>query len=235
LPRGLRDPAHLPLLLLLLAAIGVALAQPISNQIDAFQHNVPHLVDEANKRLDSVQKFFNHHGIHIQLEKQGQTALDTIQDKVLKGSSSLLSFTTSLLKSAADAAFALVLIFVMSVYLLVYARQIGRARAPLLPRRRRHAGRRLPDARAARRRRLRARAAALQRRDGHDRRRRAVALRRARHLPRRAHLRLRLRRVLRRDGARAVRRPGARRDPAGRRRAVPEPAESRSGWCCCSS
>ena len=43
----------------------------------------------------------------------------------MKSSSSILSFTTSLLKSAASAAFALVLIFVMSVYLLVYGRQIG--------------------------------------------------------------------------------------------------------------
>jgi predicted PurR-regulated permease PerM len=125
IPRGLAIPLTYLILILIIAGIGIALAQPISNQVNAFQHNVPHLIAEANKRLDSVQKFFNHHGIHIQLEKQGQTALDTIQTKVLKGSSSLLAFTTSLLKSAATAAFALVLIFVMSVYLLVYARQIG--------------------------------------------------------------------------------------------------------------
>jgi predicted PurR-regulated permease PerM len=125
IPRGLAIPLTYLLLILVLAGIGIALAQPISNQIDAFQRNVPHLITEANKRLASVQTFFNHHGIHLQLKKQGQTALATIQSKVLKSSSSLLSFTTSLLKSAASAAFALVLIFVMSVYLLVYARQIG--------------------------------------------------------------------------------------------------------------
>jgi predicted PurR-regulated permease PerM len=127
--RGISRPFAIPLayisLLLLLGGIGVALAQPISNQIDSFQHNFPHLVAEANKRLNSVQTFFNHHGIHIQLRKQGHTALQTIQAKVLKSSSSILSFTTSLLKSAAGAAITLVLIFVMSVYLLVYARQIG--------------------------------------------------------------------------------------------------------------
>jgi predicted PurR-regulated permease PerM len=127
--RGISRPFAIPLayisLLLLLAGIGLALAQPISNQVDAFQHNFPHLVNEANKRLNSVQNFFNHHGIHIQLRKQGHTALQTIQAKVLKSSSSILSFTTSLLKAAAGAAITLVLIFVMSVYLLVYARQIG--------------------------------------------------------------------------------------------------------------
>jgi predicted PurR-regulated permease PerM len=135
--RGISRPFAIPFayisLLLLLAGIGLALSQPISNQIDSFQHNFPHLVAEANKRLNSVQTFFNHHGIHIQLRKQGHTALQTIQAKVLKSSSSILSFTTSLLKSAAGAAITLVLIFVMSVYLLVYARQIGVLVRRLLP------------------------------------------------------------------------------------------------------
>jgi len=127
--RGIRRSLAIPMaylsLLLVVAGIGVALSQPISNQIDSFQHNFPHLVHEANNRLDSIQNFFNKHGIHIQLRKQGHTALQTIQAKVLKSSSSILSFTTSLLTSAASAAITLVLIFVMSVYLLVYARQIG--------------------------------------------------------------------------------------------------------------
>ena len=127
--RGLRRGIAIPLaylsLFVLLAGIGLALAQPISNQVTAFQHNFPHLVKQANHTLNNVQRFFNKHGIHIQLQKQGHTALDTIQSKVLKSSSSILSFTTSLLKAAANAAISLVLIFVMSVYLLVYARQIG--------------------------------------------------------------------------------------------------------------
>jgi len=125
IPRGLAIPLTYITLVIVLAGIGFLLAQPISSQIDAFQRNVPTLVKEANKRLGDLQTFFNHHGIHIQLEKQGQTALQTLQSKVLKGSSSLLSFTTSILKSAANAALSLVLIFVMSVYLLIYARQIG--------------------------------------------------------------------------------------------------------------
>jgi predicted PurR-regulated permease PerM len=131
--RGVAIPLTYLSLLVLVAAIGFGLAQPISNQITAFQHNLPALVREANKRLDDLQRFFNHHGIHLQLEKQGHTALDTIQSKLLKSSSSILAFTTALLTSAADAAIALVLIFVMSVYLLIYARQIGGLVRRLLP------------------------------------------------------------------------------------------------------
>jgi predicted PurR-regulated permease PerM len=124
-PRGLAIPLTYLILLLALAALGFLLAQPISNQIDTFQRHVPEFVREANRRLGDLQRFFNHHGIHIQLRKQGQTALQTLQSKVLKGSSSLLSFTTAILKTAANAALSIVLIFVMSVYLLIYARQIG--------------------------------------------------------------------------------------------------------------
>jgi predicted PurR-regulated permease PerM len=135
--RGIRRGFAIPLayisLLVLLAAIGLALSQPISNQINTFQHNFPHLVNEANKRLGDLQKFFDKHGIHIQLTKQGHTALDTIQSKVLKSSSSILAFTTSLLKSAANAAIGLVLTFVMSVYLLIYARPIGQLVRRWLP------------------------------------------------------------------------------------------------------
>jgi len=133
IPRGLAIPLTYLGLLVVVAGIGFLLAQPISDQIDAFQRHVPALVREANKRLHDLQHFFNHHGIHIQLQKQGQTALQTIQAKVLKGSSSLLSFTTAILKSAANAAISLVLMFVMSVYLLVYARQIGALVRRLLP------------------------------------------------------------------------------------------------------
>ncbi len=52
--RGLRRGLAIPLayisLLLILAGIGLALAQPISNQVDAFQHNFPHLVVQANEQ-----------------------------------------------------------------------------------------------------------------------------------------------------------------------------------------
>jgi predicted PurR-regulated permease PerM len=133
IPRGFAIPLTYLSLLLLVVAIGGLLAQPISNQIDSFQHSVPHLANQANKRLDSLQTFLNQHGIHVKWRKQGKTALQTLQGKIVKGSSSLLSFTTSLLTSAANAAIALVLIFVISVYLLVYAGQIGRVVRRLLP------------------------------------------------------------------------------------------------------
>ncbi|MGD0197626.1 MAG: AI-2E family transporter [Solirubrobacteraceae bacterium] len=133
LPRGLAIPLTYISLFVALFIVGYALAQPITNQVTAFEHNVPKIVDEANKQLANVQTFFNHHGIHVKLRKQGQTALQTLKDKIVKGSSSLLSFTTRILTTGANAAIALVLIFVVSVYLLIYARQIGTLARRWLP------------------------------------------------------------------------------------------------------
>ncbi|MGI8800760.1 MAG: AI-2E family transporter [Solirubrobacteraceae bacterium] len=108
-----------------LTGIGFLLSSPISDQVSSFQRNVPELGRAANQRLASVQKFFNDNGVHVQLIKQGETALQTIQDQLVKGSSSLVAFSGGLLKKAASVSLDLVLILVLSVYMLVYGRQIG--------------------------------------------------------------------------------------------------------------
>jgi predicted PurR-regulated permease PerM len=133
LPRAAAIPLTYLLLVVALVAVGWLLAQPITNQVNSFEHHLPHIAAQANKGLDNFQKFLNHAGVHVNLRKQGQHALHTLQQNVLKGSSSLLSFTTSILASVANAAISLVLILVVSVYFLIYARQIGALVRRLLP------------------------------------------------------------------------------------------------------
>ncbi len=132
-PRGLAVPLTYLLLLVLVVAVGWLLAQPITNQVNAFEHHLPQITAQANKGLANFQRFLNHTGVHVNLRKQGRSALSTLEHNVVKGSSSLLSFTTSLLASVANAAISLVLIFVVSVYFLIYARQIGTLVRRLLP------------------------------------------------------------------------------------------------------
>jgi predicted PurR-regulated permease PerM len=55
IPRGVAIPLAYISLLLIIAGIGLALAQPITNQVNAFQRNVPQLVREANKTLSNVR------------------------------------------------------------------------------------------------------------------------------------------------------------------------------------
>jgi predicted PurR-regulated permease PerM len=125
LPRGLAVLAVYVGFFLALAGIGVLVANPISNQVRTFTKNLPHIVNEANKTIASVQGELDGRGIHLELVSQGKTALQTFQEKVAKSASKLASFGGGLLSEAASAIFDLVLVFVLSVYMLIYGQQIG--------------------------------------------------------------------------------------------------------------
>ncbi|HVR04978.1 MAG TPA: AI-2E family transporter, partial [Solirubrobacteraceae bacterium] len=99
---------------------------PIFHQVQSFAHNLPALVREANESLEEVQSWLNRHGLHVKFIKQGKTALQTIEDKVAKSAGSIASFGGGLLSEVASAIFDLVLIFVLSVYMLLYGERIGR-------------------------------------------------------------------------------------------------------------
>jgi predicted PurR-regulated permease PerM len=125
LPRGLAVFAVYLAFFLMLSGIGVLLANPISNQVELFSRNVPSLIKKANKTLADTQRTLNSHGVHFQFIKQGKTALQTIQDKLIKGSSSIVSSAGGVLTEVASASFDLVLVFVLSVYMLIYGQRIG--------------------------------------------------------------------------------------------------------------
>jgi predicted PurR-regulated permease PerM len=116
-----------------LAGLGVLLANPISTQITHFADNVPHYVRQANHDLDNFQNWLNRHGIKVQIEKQGQTALQTLQKNILKSSGSIVSFSQDLLGKIVTVSFALILILVLSVYLLLYGKQIGELVRRIMP------------------------------------------------------------------------------------------------------
>jgi predicted PurR-regulated permease PerM len=133
LPRG---PAVLCVYLaffLILAGIGFLLANPIANQVNAFGRNLPHLVNEANQTIEEVQSYLNNRGIHVHLVKQGKTALQTLEDKISKSSSEIATFGGGLLKEVANALLDLVLVFVLSVYMLLYGQRIGRLVRRVMP------------------------------------------------------------------------------------------------------
>jgi predicted PurR-regulated permease PerM len=108
-----------------LVAIGFVLANPIASQITSFEHNVPQIVASANRELANLQTWLDSHGINVHIKQQGQTALDTLQKDVLKRSSTIVTFSRDLLAGIVTVGFDLVLVLVLSVYLLLYGRQIG--------------------------------------------------------------------------------------------------------------
>lgn len=133
LPRGLAVLAVYLAFFLTLTGIGFLLANPISNQVRTFSNHLPSIVNEANKTIATVQNELDHHGIHLKLVKQGKTALQSIEGKVAKEASKLASFGGALATEAASAIFDLVLVFVLSVYMLIYGEQIGALVRRLMP------------------------------------------------------------------------------------------------------
>jgi predicted PurR-regulated permease PerM len=125
MPRGLAVLVVYVAFFVSLAGIGLLLANPISNQVRTFTNNLPKIVNEANKKIASFEGELNQNGIHVHLVKPGKTALQSIQAKVAKSASKFVSFGGALLTEIANAIFNLVLIFVLSVYMLLYGRQIG--------------------------------------------------------------------------------------------------------------
>jgi predicted PurR-regulated permease PerM len=125
LPRGLAVLAVYLAFFLTLAGIGFLLANPISDQVRTFSNNLPDIVKEANKSIENLQHELDHHGVHVELVKQGKTALQSVEGKVAKSASKLASFGGALATEVANGIFDLVLVFVLSVYMLLYGRQIG--------------------------------------------------------------------------------------------------------------
>jgi predicted PurR-regulated permease PerM len=111
--------------LALLTGAGILLANPISDQVTALRNDVPSITDSANRSLADLQDYFDDHDINIEVKKQGQTALQTLQDKVVGGTDSIVSFGTDLLTKIVTAGAGLILVIVLSVYMLVHGERIG--------------------------------------------------------------------------------------------------------------
>ncbi len=110
------------------AALGTAgylAANPIADQAKQFQRDVPHIIDEANANLADTQAWLDRKGINLKVKKQGETALQTLQDKVVGGTSDVVSFGGDLVKTIVTAGFGLILVFILSVYMLIYGERIG--------------------------------------------------------------------------------------------------------------
>ncbi len=133
IPRGLAILIVYVGFFMVLTLAGFLLANPIATQVNAFRDDVPSIVDSANARLADLQRTFDDRGIDVQLQSQGRTALQTLQDRVAEGTGEVVSFGTALLEAVVRASFALVLIFVLSIYMLLYGQRIGAVVRSVMP------------------------------------------------------------------------------------------------------
>jgi predicted PurR-regulated permease PerM len=133
LPRGLAILIVYLGLLTVVGGIGVLLANPVADQAQKFGNDVPSIVDDANERLADLQAYFDRKGINVEVKRQGETALQTLQDKVVGGTSDIVNFGGELLKTAVTAGLGLLLVIVLSVYMLIYGERIGELARRVMP------------------------------------------------------------------------------------------------------
>jgi predicted PurR-regulated permease PerM len=132
-PRGLAILTVYLGLLVVLAGAGVLLANPVADQAQKFGDDVPSIVDDANARLADLQDYFDRQGVNVEVKRQGQTALQTLQEKVVGGTSDIVNFGGEILKTVVTAGLGLLLVIVLSVYMLIYGERIGAVVRTIMP------------------------------------------------------------------------------------------------------
>jgi predicted PurR-regulated permease PerM len=123
--RGFATVCSYLIVVIIFSLVIAALSAPVSSQVAHFSQHLPSFTRKANRELDDIQKFLNQHGIHAHFVKQGSSALQTIEKKLEKSSGTIVSASTDVLGKIVSLAVDLILTFVLSVYLLVYAGAIG--------------------------------------------------------------------------------------------------------------
>lgn len=132
-PRGLSVALVYLGFFAVLSVGGYFLSGPIADQVRSFQRDVPQFVDDANASLADLQQTFDDEGIDVEIQAQGQTALETLQSSVLEGSGEVVTFTGELLRELVEISIQLILVLVLSIYMLLYGPRIGAVVRSVLP------------------------------------------------------------------------------------------------------
>lgn len=133
IPRSLAVIAVYVAFFTTLVGAGFLLAGPVTEQTRSFQRDVPDLVDRANGSLHDLQVFFDDNGIDVEIERQGETALTTLQSRALEGSGEIVSITGEILTRLVETGFHILLVVVLSIYMLIYGPVIGGSVRRLMP------------------------------------------------------------------------------------------------------
>src|SRR5215213_6996414 len=133
-PRGLAVLCVFLTLIFVVGGVIAVMAEPIGDQASKFSNTVPGIVADANAALADLQEWLDDNGIDVEVAKQGETALETLGDRVTEGSGELVSFTREALTTLIEGSIALILIVVLSVYMLLYVERIGAVVRGVVPR-----------------------------------------------------------------------------------------------------
>lgn len=125
IPRGTAVAIVMVCVVAFLTGVGFLLADPISDQASALQREIPGYVDDANEELADLQEWLDRRGIDLEVKQEGETALQTIGERLTGGAGEIVGFTREAVQRLVEASIALILIIVLAVYMLIYGDRIG--------------------------------------------------------------------------------------------------------------
>jgi predicted PurR-regulated permease PerM len=117
----------------LIPVLGFLAAGPVADQARSFADDAPGLVDDADESLDDLQEFFDDRGVDVQIKGENDSALSSLQDRLVEGSGEIVTFTGELLRLLVELSFYMVLVIVLSIYMLIYGPRIGELVRSVMP------------------------------------------------------------------------------------------------------
>src|SRR4051794_478736 len=133
IPRGASVAIVMIALVAFVTGVGFIVAAPIADQATSFQKDVPGYVDDANDSLADLQNWLDRRGWDIEVKREGETALQTIGERITGGAGEVVTFTRDALQRLVEASIALILIIVLSIYMLIYGDRIGAVVRAVVP------------------------------------------------------------------------------------------------------
>ncbi|MDA0136102.1 AI-2E family transporter [Solirubrobacter deserti] len=133
LPRGPAVAIVMGSVVALAVGLGFVLADPVSSQATSLQREIPGYVDDANESLADLQDWLDRRGIDIQVKQEGESALQTIGERLTGGAGEVVGFTRDAVTRLVEASIALILIIVLAIYMLIYGDRIGAIARAVVP------------------------------------------------------------------------------------------------------
>ena len=105
----------------------------IADQAGKIRANSDDVTSLAVNRIDDLQDFFDGRGWNVDLRDQGVSFVEQLEERSTELSGEALAFGREFVTVLAEAAFNLVLIIVITVYMLLDAPRLGRLFASMMP------------------------------------------------------------------------------------------------------
>jgi predicted PurR-regulated permease PerM len=117
----------------LVVVLTIAAVDVLAEQAVEVRKNSNDIGDAAVERIDALQSFADDRGWHIDLRDQGVRFVEQLEERSTELSGQALELGREFVTVVAEAAFNLVLVIVISVYMLLDAPRIGRLLVSFMP------------------------------------------------------------------------------------------------------